>query len=127
MDIVRIAYSVVLIVFMVGCSQAPSESEQSTGLQDEPLTAQSVLEDPAYSLAYTSENSGISYYIRDDEKLPFGGGFPREGEGTIVAGQTSLTYVAIKDGEIVVSIANSDKSGLIETLMEKAKVGQASQ
>jgi hypothetical protein len=85
------------VLLFAGCSKSdgPAPAPAPSAY---PKDAASVTSDPAFKLAFKSDQTGISYFLRrlaKDEvsKMP---------EDFVIAGETvSLVFVPIKDGKIV--------------------------
>jgi len=86
------------VLLFAGCSKSDSGTPSSSRSSAYPKDAASVTSDSAFKLAFNSDQTGISYYLRrlaKDEvsKMP---------EDFVITGETaSLVFVPIKDGKIV--------------------------
>jgi len=81
-----------------GCSKSGSAGIASSSASAYPKEAAAVVSDSNYKLAFTSDQTGISYYLRrlaPDEAGKMPDDFVIKGENA------SLVFVPIKDGKIV--------------------------
>jgi hypothetical protein len=96
MKMISAITTLLAVLLFAGCSK--SDNPASSASNAYPKDAASVTSDPAFKLAFKSEQTGISYFLRrlaKDEvsKMP---------EDFVIAGETvSLVFVPIKDGKIV--------------------------
>ena len=86
------------VLLFAGCSKSGSGTPSASASSAYPKDAASVTSDPAFKLAFKSDQTGISYYLRrlakeEVSKMP---------EDFVITGETaSLVFVPIKDGKIV--------------------------
>ena len=86
------------VLLFAGCSKSDSGTPSSGESSAYPKDAASVTSNPAFKLAFTSDQTGISYYLRrlatnETSLMP---------EDFVIAGETaSLVFVPIKDGKVV--------------------------
>jgi len=81
-----------------GCSKNEHAGSTASTASAYPKDAASVTADPNYKLAFKSDETGISYYLRRLTKDEAG----KMPEDFVITGENvSLVFVPIKDGKIV--------------------------
>ena len=98
MKLIPATITLLAILLFTGCSKSDNGSPSASASSAYPKDAASVTSDSAYKLAFKSDDTGISYYLRrlaKDEvsKMPE--------DFVITSETTSLVFVPIKDGKIV--------------------------
>jgi major membrane immunogen (membrane-anchored lipoprotein) len=98
MKLITATTTLLAVLLFAGCSKSDNGSPSASASSVYPKDAASVTSDTTYKLAFKSDQTGISYYLRRlamDEvgKMP---------EDFVITSETvSLVFVPIKDGKIV--------------------------
>jgi hypothetical protein len=86
------------VLLFTGCSKSGSGKPSSSTSGAYPKDAASVTSDPTFKLAFKSDQTGISYYLRRLAKDEVG----RMPDDFVITGESaSLVFLPIKDGKIV--------------------------
>ncbi len=86
------------MLLLSGCSKSETVSQSTNARNAYPKEAAAVESDPLFKLAFKSEQTGISYFLKrlsKDETIKMPEDFVIKGENA------SLVFVPIKDGKIV--------------------------